>query len=277
MNIKIVTDSTADLSPQLARGLGITVVPAYVCFGNKRYRDQTEITNEEFYKKLLTEADYPTTMPPTPPDFFQVYNMLSSEADGILSIHISGRLSATVNAALRGKELIQGRCPIEVIDSQLATMGVGLLAIAAKEHAASVSSLKQLAAEVRDMIPRITVVGYLDTLKYLAIGGRIGKAKAWLGSLFNVKPILTMKEGELEPLRQVRSRLNGMVTLADCVRNIGEIEDSAVVYSTTLDDARMLAEDIQGTCQHPVRLAQLGPVLGVHSGPGILFIALRAK
>jgi len=132
--------------------------------------------------------------------------------------------------------------------------------------------------EVKQIIPGIHLLGLFDTLKYLALGGRIGKAKALLGSVLNVKPMLTMKDGELEPAGQVRKRANGIDRLFDFVKNATDIQDLAVVYSTTPDEAETLAEHLGSIfTKEQIRLARLGPALGVHGGPGILFVVLRGK
>ncbi|MFC2046731.1 DegV family protein [Chloroflexota bacterium] len=278
MAIKIVTDSTADLPSQLADESGITVVPAYLHFGDDIYRDRVDISEGEFYQRLLHDPIHPSTEPPTPRDFADVYEKLSREADGIISIHISSKISATYNSAVRGKELVETECPIEVVDSQLVTMGLGLLVMAAAPAANSGKSLSQVVAEVKQTIPSIHLLGLFDTLKYLAQGGRIGKAKALLGSVLNVKPILMMKDGEVEPAGQVRSRTNGMDRLFDFARNATDIQDLAIVYSTTPDEAQTLAERIGSIfTKERIRLARLGPVLGVHGGPGILFVTLRVN
>ncbi|MFC2024790.1 DegV family protein [Chloroflexota bacterium] len=278
MTIKVVTDSTSDLPPQLAEELGITVLPAYVQFGSKVYRDRVDISEDEFYQKLQNDPIHPSTEPPTPQDFAEVYQKLSQEADGIISIHISSKLSATSNSALLAKDLVETECPIEVVDSQMVTMGLGLLVLAANTLAKSGRSLSQVVEEVKQTIPSIYLLGFLDTLKYLALGGRIGKAKALLGSVLSVKPVLTMKDGELEPVGQVRSRANGMDRLLDFVKNATDIQDLAIVYSTTPDEAQTLAErmDLIFTKER-TKLTRLGPALGVHGGPGILFVALRTK
>ena len=278
MTVKIVTDSTADLPPQLASQLGITVVPAYLHFGDDVYRDRVDISEDEFYQRLLHNPVHPSTEPPTPQDFADVYQRLSQDADGIISIHISSKLSATYNSALRGKELVEKECPIEVVDSQLVTMGLGLLTMAVAPTARSGKSLQQVVEEVKQTIPRIYLLGLLDTLKYLALGGRIGKAKALLGSVLNVKPMLTMKDGELEPAGQVRNRASGIDGLFDFAKNAVDIQDLAIVYSTTPDEAQTLAERMGSIfTKERIRLARLGPVLGVHGGPGILFVALRVR
>lgn len=276
MNIKVVTDSTADLPPALAGEMGITVVPAYLRFGDDIYRDRVDIAEDEFYRRLPNTPVHPVTGPPTPQDFAGTYRKLSLEADAIISIHISSQLSATCNAALRGKELAESECPIEVIDSQMVTMGLGLLVIAAAQDAGSGMSPQQVGEGVKQNIPGIRLLGLFDTLKYLSLGGRIGRAKALLGSMLHVKPVLTMKDGEIEPAGQVRSRAHGIDRLLDFVRNAGNIQDLAIVHSTTPGEAQALAERISPIFpQERIRLARLGPVLGVHGGPGILFVALR--
>jgi len=278
MNTKIVTDSTADLPPQLASELGITVVPVYVHFGDDVYRDRVDISEDEFYQRLLHDPIHPSTEPPTPQDFADVYQKLSQEADGIISIHISGKLSATCNSALQGKKLVETECPIEVIDSQLVTMGLGLLATVANTFVSSGKSLPQVVEEVKQIISSIHLLGFFDTLKYLALGGRIGKAKALLSSVLAVKPMLTMKDGELEPADQVRTRASAIDRLFDFVKNTTDIQDLAIVYSTTPDEAQNLAERMGSVfAKERIRLARLGPALGVHAGPGILFVALRGK
>lgn len=278
MKIKIVTDSTADLPPQLADELGITVVPAYVYFGGNAYRDRVDISESEFYRRLLTDPVYPTTAPPTPQDFATVYEKLLCAADAIISIHISGRLSATVNSALRGRELLGKEPQIAVIDSRLVTMGVGLLAMATNGLTATGMGLPELAQAVEKAIPSIEMLGYLDTLKYLARGNRIGKAKAWLGSLLNVKPMLTIRDGELEPAGQVRSRAGGIERLIGFAEGARDTEELAIVYSTALDEAQSVADRLSRSVpKEKIRLARLGPALGVHAGPGILFAALRGR
>ena len=278
MTFKIVTDSTADLPPELAKELGIAVVPVYVRFGDKVYRDRVDISEDEFYQRLLHESIHPSTTQPTPQDFADVYKKLSQEADGIISIHLSSKLSGTYNSALQGKELVKNGCTIEVIDSQVLTMSLGLLAIAATDIAKSGKSIQQIVEEIKQTIPSIHLLALLDTLKYLALGGRIGKAKALLGSILSVKPMLTIKDGELVPVSQVRTRAKGIDMLFDFVKNATDIQDLAIVYNTTPEDAQTLAARIGFIFpKERIRLAKLGPALGAHSGPGILFVVFRGK
>ena len=278
MTIKIVTDSTADLPPALAEELGITIVPLYVRFGNLTYRDRVDITEDEFYQRLMNDPVHPNTSQPTPQDFANVYRELSKQADGIVSIHISGKLSGTCNSALQAKELVGAECPVEVVDSEMVSMGLGLLATEAATIANSGKGLQQVVEEVKQSISSTHVWALFDTLKYLALGGRIGKAKALLGTILNIKPILVVKDGEMAPASQARTRAKGIGMLYDYVNTFTDIQDLSVVYSTTPDEAQALADRIGAIFDRSrIRLARLGPALGVHAGPGALAVALRGE
>lgn len=278
MVVKIVTDSSCDLPAQLVQELGITVVPLYVRFGKETYRERVDISEDEFYQRLQHDPIHPNTIQPSPQDFADVYQKLSAKADGIVSIHISAKLSGTCNAALQGKEMIEKKCPIEVVDSQLTTMGLGLIAMAAAKMAKAGEDLPSVVEEVKRIIPTIHVLGLFDTLKYLALGGRIGKAKALLGSILNVKPIITLKDGEVLPAGQVRTRSKGIERLIDFAKSTANIQDLAVLHNTTPDEAQTLAERIGSIfAKEQIIIAKLGTTLGVHGGPGLLFVALREK
>lgn len=276
MAIKIVTDSSADLPARLVQELGITVVPLYVRFGEEVYRDRVDITEDEFYRRLLHDPVHPSTVQPTPQDFAEVYQKLSKEADGIVSIHISSKLSGTCNSALRGKEMIEKGCPIEVVDSQMTTMGLGLLDVVAATAAMAGEGLDKVVALVKETIPKIHFLALFDTLKYLLLGGRIGKAKALVGTILNVKPLLTLKDGEVAPAGQVRTRSKGIDRLFEFVQNAANIQDLAIMYNTTPDEAQNLIERLGSIfAKEKIRLARIGPMLGVHTGPGALVVALR--
>jgi DegV family protein with EDD domain len=276
--IKIVTDSAADLPPELAKELDVTVVPVYLRFGDEVYRDRVDISEDEFYQRLLHDPVHPNTTQPTPQDFADVYQKLSQEADGIVSIHISSKLSGTYNSAVQGKKMIGKGCPIEIIDSQTVSIAIGLIVIQASKMAKSGMSLQQIVDEVGKIIPNVHLLILFDTLKYLAKGGRIGKAKALLGSVLSVKPMLAVKDGELVPAGQVRTRSKGTDRLLDFVKNATDIQDLAILHSTTPDEAQALVESTSSifSKEHTI-LARVGPALGVHAGPGILAIALREK
>ncbi|MFC2068877.1 DegV family protein [Chloroflexota bacterium] len=276
MTIKIVTDSTADLPSSVIDELGITVVPLYVCFGEDIYRDRSEISEDSFYERLLQDTKHPTTTQPTPQDFVEVYRQLSVEADGIISIHISEKLSGTCNSALQAKKLVGNECPIEVVDSKMTSMALGLIVEAAANIAKHGNDFNQMVTDIKQSISNVQLLVLFDTLKYLAKGGRIGKAKFLLGSVLNVKPLLTIKEGEFVPVRQARSRSKGIENLLDFAINTDNVKEFIIIHSTTPDEAELLAQRVRTSCPTSrVRIARLGPVLGVHGGPGVLAIALH--
>jgi len=279
MAVKIVTDSSADLPAQLAQELGITVVPLYVRFGDEVYRERVSITDDEFYQKLMHGPVHPVTIQPGPQDFVEVYKKLVQEADGIVSIHLSSKLSGTYNSALQAKEMVgEGGCPIEVVDSGSITMAMGLVCIAAAEAAKAGKDLEQVLDGVKQDVPNAHLLALFDTLKYLQLGGRIGKAKALVGSILNVKPMITLKDGEVMPAGQVRTRAKGIERLVDFVKNAQDIESLAVGYSTTLDEAQTLAKRLVSIfTKEPVKVARLGTTLGVHAGPGTLVVAIRGR
>lgn len=278
MTVKVVTDSTADLPPQIAEELGITVVPVYLRFGEKVYRDGVDISQDEFYQKLVEGPIHPSTSQPTPADFTEVYQKLSQEADGIVSIQVTSKLSGTYNSALQGREMAGVRCHIEVVDSLSVSMGLGLIAMAAARLAETGESLQRVIEEIRQAIPCIRILGVFDTFKYLLLGGRISKAKAIMGSVLNVKPILTMRDGELCLAGLARTRSKGIERLFNLAKDALNIQELAIVHSTTPDEAGSLKERIASIFdKKQIHIARLGPALGVHGGPGTLVLALREK
>ena len=278
MTVKIVTDSTADLPPQIIEELGITVVPVYVRFGTNVYRDGVDITHDEFYQKLKTNPSHPTTSQPAPDDFANVYRKLSKETDDVVSIQLTSKLSGTYHSALRGKELAATGCRIEVVDSLSVSMGLGLITMAAARLAAAGESFNNILTEVKQAIPQIRLLALFDTLKYLHRGGRIGKAKALLGSVLNVKPLLTMHDGEFTPVSQARTHTKGIERLFDFVRNALNIQEMAIVHSTTPDEAGSLRERIGSILNvNRLHLSRLGPALGVHGGPGTVGVVFRKQ
>jgi DegV family protein with EDD domain len=277
MTVRIVTDGTSDIPLRLLNDLGITEVPIYVTFGDKSYRNRIDITEDEFYSKLLSKTLFPTTSQPTPQDFAEVYDKIGEDCDGIISIHISPKLSGTINSAEQAKKMVTTSCPIEIIDSETMSMPLGLLVLAAARLAQKGKSMTEITGAVRNMIPNIKLLALFDTLEYLARGGRIGKAKMLLGSMLNVKPLLTTKDGEFVPVSQVRNHKKGREKLLEFVNNVKNIAEATVVYSTTPDEAQELAGQITSVPGENIIIARLGPVIGTHAGPGLLAIAYRLK
>ncbi len=275
MAVKIVTDSLSDITDDLAQELGITVVPLYVRFGEEVYRDRVEITTDEFYHKLVHGDTFPTTTQPPPGDFVAVYKKLAKETGEILVITVSGALSGTYQSALQAKSMVEGKCRIEVIDSRMVAMGLGLIVIKVAKAAKAGANLDQLVDLARRAMSRSHLVIYFDTLKYLAKGGRIGKAQGLLGAMLSIKPILTVKDGEMAPLTRVRSLAAGLDYLYNFVPGFAKIEALAVEHATTPDEADALVERLSSIFpKERIYRSIVSPVLGTHAGPTALALTV---
>ena len=276
MTVKIVTDSTSDISPQVAKELGITVVPLYVHFGTDVYRDGVDLNPAEFYQKLKTSKVLPTTSTISPGQFTELCDELSKQTDEILAITISSKMSATYDAALQGSELRKRKdCRVEVIDSRLVSMGLGLAAIIAAQEAKAGANLEQIIDIVKKALPKIHIRIAFDTLEYLRKGGRIGRAEAFLGTLLNVKPILTMKDGELAPVARERTRPKAIEHLRRFAAGFTNIREMAVVHANDPEAATALARQIGSILpEDRVYISAVGSVVGTHAGPGTLAVCL---
>jgi len=278
MVIKVVTDSSADVPAKLVQELGITVVPLYVRFGEEVLRMGVDISDKEYYNRLQHGTVHPSTIQPPPQDFVKVYEELSQVADGIVSVHLSSELSGTYNSAIQGREAAKKKCPIEVIDTRQVTLSLGMIVVSAATVANGGGNMKEVTDEVKRAMNDTHILGLLDTLKYLYLGGRIGKAKALLGSVLNVKPILTVKDGAVLPAAQVRTRAKGIARLIEFAQTARNIKQLWVGYNTTPDEAHTLADSL-GTAfdKNKIQLAEIGAVLGVHAGPGTLIVGIRGE
>ena len=275
MTVKIVTDSLCDLTNDMAEKLGITIVPLSVLFGHEAFLDRVTITPEQFYDRLIHGEVWPTTTQPSPADFTKVYEKLAEETNEILVITLSSKLSGTYQSATAAINMIKKKCRIEVIDSLTVAMGLGLVVISAAQKAGQGTGLDEMTAYVRRALERSHFVAYFDTLKYLARGGRIGKAQRLLGSVLSVKPILTVKEGEMAPLTRVRSQAGGIEYLYNFVTGFHNIDSIAVEHTTQQENADQLAERFSKIVpKDHIYRSTVSPVLGVHGGPNALAVTV---
>lgn len=274
--VKVVTDSTADIPPEIIRELDIAVVPIYVVFGDKVYRDRVDISEDDFYRRLVSDSVFPTTSVPSPKDFADVYSRLANDTDEIISIHLTSKESGIYNSALLAKQLVEKKCHIEVVDSQSISMSYGLLAMAAAREAHAGASLSQVVESVRRSIQRIHILFLVDTLKYVVRGGRIGKAQGMLGTVLGVRPLLTMRDGDLSISGIARTRLKAVQRLYDFAGGFPGLKEAAVSYTTNRDEAEALAKRLEAASpQAPVYVTRVGPALGTHAGPGAMGVVVR--
>jgi DegV family protein with EDD domain len=275
MAVKIITDTLSDITADLAAQLGITVIPLYVRFGEDMYRDRIDITSEDFYRRLVNEPKLPSTTQPSPNDFLEVYKKLAESTDEILVITVSSKMSGTYQSAVQAKALLSGKTKIEIIDSLHVAMAEGLIVITAANAAKKGGDLAKIAGVARSAQSRIHLVAYFDTLKYLAKGGRIGKASGLVGSLLSVKPILTIKEGEMAPLTRVRSLSTGLDYLYNFAANFSKIEAMAMEHATTTLEADKLVERFNALFpKEKIYRSVISPVIGTYSGPGALALTV---
>lgn len=273
MTVHIVTDSTSDIPHALAEELHITIVPLTIQFGAQSYRDGVDLDADEFYARLRETKHPPTTSQPPPALFEHAYRHLSSFGE-VVSVHLSHKFSGTVDAARRVAEEVAPD-KISVVDSGSASMGLGLCVLAAAKAAAAGASRHECVAAAESVAGRLHVAIAFETLEYLRRGGRIGRARAFLGGLLHLKPILTVKDGEAFPVTRVRSHQKALDELAALCTRYPAVSEVAVMHTTTPEDAALLAGRAQAALPGvPVHVGRFGPVLGVHGGPGMLGIAV---
>jgi len=275
MSLKIVTDSVSDIPPHVAEELGITVIPVLVCFGEEVFRDGIDLTTEQFYEKLVKSEVLPTTAVPSLDIFARTFAKLAEETDEILAIMLSSKLSGAYNAALQSAGLVESNCRVEVVDSGSAVMAQGFIVIKAAQAAQAGASLDEVVEVVNKNIPRAEMRASLATLEFLQRGGRIGKAQAFLGSMLKINPIVTLKDGVVEPVSRVHSRAKAIDALYNYVASFKYVEELAVEDAACPEDGDILVERL-GAIFPKERIYRSGttPVIGAHTGPGLLLVAV---
>lgn len=278
MTVAVVTDSTCDLSPALVSELGVTVVPLTVFFGDEAFLDGVEISADQFYEREKTFRGLPRTSQPSVEQFRAVYQSLAAESKEIVSIHISSRMSGTLNSASIAREEFAGEVHIDLIDSHNVSMGLGAVVFEAATVAREGGSLTEVVDAARRTIDRAHVIAALDTLEYLRKGGRIGRASSLLGSLLSIKPIIHIERGELAPLERVRTHARAVERLVQHATADQRLKRLFVAAAADEAAALDLIERVRPYLPHTdIRLGQLGPAVGVHSGPGLLGICTVAR
>jgi len=275
LTVKIVTDSVSDLPIEIIQELGISVVPILLRFGEEEYRDGIDITPDQFYKKLRTSELLPSTSVPGPAVFAELFDRLAEETDQILTITLSSKLSGMYNVALQARELMKRKCQVMVLDSCWAAMAEGFIVIEAARAANRGATIEEVAEVVKETMSRVDLIASLDTLKYLRRGGRIGRAQALFGSALNIKPIIKLKDGVVEPVTRVHSRSKAIESLCEHVKNLPNVEAVAVGDADSPDDASSLCRRIREEIGD-VRIYQskATPVMGAHTGPGLLVLSV---
>jgi DegV family protein with EDD domain len=273
MPVRIVTDSACDLPQPACDELGIEVVPLSIRFGEREYVDRKELSVEAFWRELEHASVLPETAAPSVGAFEETFRTLSDgDTDGIVCINLSSSLSATMQSAQVAAKAIDGKTPIAIIDSKSASMGIGNLALYAARRARDGASVDEIVREVEERRARQHLFATLDTLEYLRKGGRIGGAKALLGSMLSIKPIITVDDGVVEEAGKVRTRSKAMKAIADHVPD-GKVEAISVLHAGAPDLDELLAMIEPKVGDAEVVVGMIGPVVGVHTGPRTVGVA----
>ncbi len=273
--VHIVTDSACDLTDQLVKEHNIIVVPLTIRFGDEELEDRRQLTPTEFWERCRGKGDLPSTAAPSPGAFQAAFQQAADEgADAVLCLTISSKVSGTYGSAVTAADTFTS-VPVRVVDTYSLTMGQGLLVIAASEEAAAGAGMDELVAATEDRIPRTHIYGVLGGLEHLQRGGRVGGARALLGSLLNIKPVIQLKDGEVAEESKQRTRSKALAYLNDKVRADAPLERLAVADGACDDFADVLARLSDIVTEHPLVSVDLGPVVGTHAGPntvGVCYI-----
>jgi len=271
VNVKIVTDSVADLPEDILKKLDITTIPLLLRFGEEEFRDGIDITPDEFYEKLKNSSIFPTTAVPSPAVYSEVYDRLAEETDSIVFVTLSAKLSGTYEVARQAVNLMKKKCRVEVIDSQWATMAEGFIVMKAAAAAQEGASLEEVREVVRDNISRVDFLCTFDTLEYLKRGGRIGAARAFLGSMLKINPLITLRDGVVMPAGKTRSRAKAIERIFDFAKSYSRIEEIAVENTACAEEAEALVERLKDIVPgKEIYTSRMTPVIGAHTGPGLL-------
>jgi len=275
MTVRIITDSIADIPADVIARLNISTIPVLVRFGEETFRDGIDITNEQFYERLVKSKVMPTTALPSLDMFARTYARLAQETDEILVITVSSKLTGLYNAALQSASLVESKCRIEVVDSGCAVMTQGFVVIRAAQAAQQGAKLDEILEIVRRNIPRVDMQAAFTTLEFLKRGGRIGRAQALLGSILNVHPIVTLKDGLVKPAGRARSRAKAIDHLYEFAASYSHIEEMAVEDAACPQDAELMVKRLGAIFpEERIYRSHTTPVIGTHTGPGLLLVAV---
>ena len=282
METAIVTDSTCDLPREIAKENDIHVIPLYVHFGEKEFKDGVDLTTGDFYSKVTDSDLLPRTSQPSVGDFVKFYENLADDYDNIISLHISSLMSGTYESACLAAERIDD-CNVIPVDTNTVSLGLGFLALKAARLCKEEYPAEVVENMIKEACKKLTIYFTVGELKYLKENGRIGKAQAFLGSILSINPILQVKDGEVHPYQKVRGSRKTFARMKELL--IENLEDSDVIYTGTLtggaeqekytDKLNNKMEDYE---EVKIVNTRVGPVVGSHSGPNVYgFVILRGQ
>lgn len=276
--VQIVTDSSCDLPHDVVEQYGIVVVPLSIRFGDDEYVDRIDLSTDDFWAKCAESDTLPETAAPSPGAFEQAYRAAAEQgATGVVSVILSGDLSATIEAARAGARAVADLIPVEVIDSRTVTLGLGSLVLLAAERAQAGDDLSTIATAVGEAAPRTRVHGALDTLDNLKKGGRIGAAQSLLGSLLSIKPLIEVRDGVVQPVGKQRTRSKALNHLVDQVASDAHQIERLAVMHAACPDVDELVDRLRPLVNGDILVGQVGPVVGAHAGVGTIGVVYQVS
>jgi DegV family protein with EDD domain len=277
MGVRVVTDSACDLPPDLVEALGIEIVPLSIRFGAEELVDRDELSVDDFWDRLRVAEALPETSAPSAGAFESRFrDLIGRGATGIVCVNLSSRLSATMQAAQLAADAVGAACPIHVIDSMTCSLGLGSLVLTAARRGADGDPIDQIVAEVTARRDRTRLFGSLDTLEFIKRGGRIGNARALLGTMLSIKPVIEVRDGAVEESGRVRTRSKALRLLADKVA--AQPVDSVAVLHGQANDVDELLELLHPIVpKDEIVIGVVGPVIGTHAGPGVIGVTFQVK
>ena len=273
--VHIVTDSGSDLSPADAAALGVTVVPLSIRFGDEEYVDRVTLDVEEFYAKMAELPGLPGTAAPSPGAFAEAFNKAADDgAEGVVCINLAGKMSATIEAARNAATAVADRIPVRVVDSDSITGGLNSLVRRAVAAANEGQSIDEIAEMVIERAERTRIYGAFDTLENLKKGGRIGGAKAMLGTLLSIKPIIEISYGEVTEAGKQRTRRKALEWIRAKVDELGDVEDLTICEGMAPDLESFVQMFADRPAATDIPVVRLGATIGTHGGPRVMGVSL---
>lgn len=273
--VRVVTDSACDLSDGTLVELGIGLVPLRIRFGDEELVDRVELSTKEFWSRCANSQQLPSTAAPSPGQFQEAFEAMADEgAEGVVCVDLSSKMSATIESARQAARALEGRFPVRVVDSLSVTLGIGLVVTEAARAAAAGAGLDDVAAAAERSAGVLKLYGAIDTLENLKKGGRIGGARALLGSMLSIKPVIEVRDGVVEEESKQRTRSRSLRYLADKVRAAGPVSRLAVFSADApdLDEFVGLLEGVSPT-EGSILFGDVGPVIGAHAGRGAIGVS----
>jgi DegV family protein with EDD domain len=269
--IRVVTDSACDIPEEIARRLNIDIVSLSIRFGDEEFTDRVDLSPEEFWAKCKASKTLPETAAPSPGAFQAAYERAAADhCDGVIVLTLSALLSATNQSAVLGAEALSDGLVVRVVDTKAVSMAEGLLVIDVAEMAAAGADLDQLVAHAESLVSKVGVVAMLDTLEHLIKGGRVGGARALLGQVLSIKPLLELKDGVVAEAGRQRTRSKALVAIADVAKSHAPLKRLALVHGASSEVANLEALVKDVLTESAIIVTDMGPVVGTHGGPGII-------